>query len=219
VDSKRADILSSIFEFITGIMAEVDAIAKTKENKEQGFRFRGIDDVYNMIHPLMSRFGVFSVPEVLEERTEERKSKYGGNLIYRMLKMKYTFFAQDGSSVSATVIGEGMDSGDKASNKAMAVAHKYALIQMFSIPTDEMGAIDPDGETPPPSVPLKQNPAIRQFDMLAFEQMLDDAMAKGLITDAQKKQKMDYAANRAPENLPAYIVSIEKQIKALQGVS
>ena len=51
-----------------------------------------------------------------------------------------------------------MDSGDKASNKAMAIALKYAFFQVFCIPTEEMK--DPDAETPEASSPKKQTPAI-----------------------------------------------------------
>lgn len=38
-----------------------------------------------------------------------------------------------------------MDSGDKATNKAMSVALKYACFQVLMIPTEEM--LDPDSET------------------------------------------------------------------------
>lgn len=38
-----------------------------------------------------------------------------------------------------------MDTGDKASNKAMSSAMKYALCQIFCIPTANMP--DPDGES------------------------------------------------------------------------
>ena len=54
----------------------------------------------------------------------------------------------------AVVIGEGMDSGDKATNKAMAIAYKYACFQTFCIPTEEMK--DPDSECH--EVAPKQNP-------------------------------------------------------------
>jgi hypothetical protein len=126
----------TIYQGIAAVMRDVDAIGKTKRNQSQGFNFRGIDDVYNAIHPLMAKYGIFTLPEVLEDRTEDRQTKNGGALIYRVLKIKYTFCAEDGSSVSATVIGEGMDSGDKASNKAMSIAHKYAFFQVFCIPTE-----------------------------------------------------------------------------------
>ena len=217
MDPGSEGILSSIYEAITAIMAEVDAIDKSKKNKEQGFMFRGIDDVYNMVHPLLAKHGVFSIPEVMDERTEERKSARGGNLIYRMLKMKYTFFAQDGSNVAAIVIGEGMDTGDKASNKAMAVAHKYALIQIFSIPTCDLD--DPDAETPPPSEPVyKPAPAVRQFDIINLTKILDDAVLLGLINTDQKAKKLDFAQGLDPARLPAYIVKVENDIKLLEGL-
>lgn len=133
-----------IYKAIGEIQRELDAIGKNKKNQQQGFNFRGIDDVYNSLHPLLAKYGVFTVPEVLEDRSEDRQTKSGGQLIYRILRMKYTFYAVDGSSISAVVIGEGMDSGDKASNKAMSIAHKYAFFQVFSIPTEEVAASDPD---------------------------------------------------------------------------
>lgn len=140
-------IAGKIFEAIPKVMADIDAIGKNRRNSQgSGYNFRGIDDVYNEVHVSLAKHGVFTVPAVLEERTEERPSKSGGLLIYRVLKIKYDFFAVDGSSVSAVVIGEGMDSGDKASNKAMSVAHKYCLLQVFAIPTEDLK--DPENDTP-----------------------------------------------------------------------
>ena len=136
----------NIHQSLAAILAEVDAIGKNRKNTQQNFMFRGIDDVYNTIHPILAKFNVFTVPTVISERSEERQSKTGGNLIYRILTVRYTFYAADGSYVEAVVIGEGMDSGDKAANKAMAVAHKYALLQVLCIPTEDM--IDPDSESP-----------------------------------------------------------------------
>lgn len=138
--------MSNIYQAITEIMADVEAIGKDKRNQQQGFNFRGIDDVYNSIHPLFAKHGVFSVPFVESERTEDRLTKNGGNLIYRILTIRYTFYASDGSFIEARVLGEGMDSGDKGANKAMAIAHKYALLQVLCIPTEDMP--DPDSETP-----------------------------------------------------------------------
>jgi hypothetical protein len=136
--------MASIHEAIATIMADIDAVAKNQKNQQQGFKFRGIDDVYNAVHPILARHGVFTIPTVLSERTEERQTNRGGNLIYRILTIKYTFYSSDGSSLDATVIGEGMDSGDKAASKAMAIGHKYALLQALCIPTEDM--VDPDSE-------------------------------------------------------------------------
>ena len=117
--------------------------------------YRGVDAVMNALNPVLTANHVFCVPEVLEQHREERQTRNGGNLIYSILKMCYTLYAEDGSSVSATVIGEGMDSADKSSNKAMSVAYKYAMFQIFSIPTEEMA--DPDADTPPDSTPKADN--------------------------------------------------------------
>ena len=135
----------NIFESITSIMGEIGAIGKNSKNQTQGFMYRGIDAVMNAINPALTKYKVFVVPEVLEQTREERTNTKGTTLIYSIIRVKYTFYAEDGSSVSSVVIGEGMDSGDKATNKAMSIAFKYACFQVFCIPTEEM--VDPDMES------------------------------------------------------------------------
>jgi len=128
---------SLIYEKIPAIMADIQAIGKNRKNEAQKYSFRGVDDVYNEAHDIFTKHKVFTVPTVIDVHHEERKSRSGGILIYRIYTIKYTFYAEDGSFIEATVIGEGMDSGDKAGNKAMSVAHKYALLQVLLVPTDE----------------------------------------------------------------------------------
>lgn len=145
-----------IYKAIIDVMGEMNAIGKEKKNQQQGFMYRGVDDVMNALQPLFKKHGVFIVPEVLEHTREERQSKNGGTLIYSIMKIRHHFIAEDGTEVVSTTIGEGMDSADKASNKAMSIAFKYACFQVFCIPTEEMQ--DPDGDTPPNSnkKPIKQ---------------------------------------------------------------
>ena len=145
-----------IYELIGKAMADVGAIGKESVNKQQGFKYRGIDAVMNALNPVMQKYGLFVTPEVLNQTREERQTSTGGRLLYSILTMKYTMYAPDGSNVSSIVIGEGMDSGDKASNEAMAVAMKYAMFQVFCIPTEEMP--DPDAEVMPESRPLRDLP-------------------------------------------------------------
>lgn len=145
---------AQIYPLIGEAMRRLTAVAKDSVNQTQGFKYRGIDAVMNALYPVMSELGLFFVPEVLEQTREERTTTkfYGGQekkttLLYSLLKIRYTMYAPDGSNVSAVVIGEGMDSGDKASNKAMAVGLKYAAFQLFMIPTEEMKNDDPDRVT------------------------------------------------------------------------
>lgn len=137
-----------IYKAISNVMACVGAVGKNQRNTQQGFMFRGIDAVMNAINPALIENKVFVVPEILEQTREERTTAKGALLIYSICKVKYTFFAEDGSYITAVVIGEGMDSGDKATNKAMSIAFKYACFQVFCIPTEEMK--DPDEDCPAP---------------------------------------------------------------------
>ena len=145
-ESKNNSKVGLIFQKIPAIMAEIKNIGKTKKNEKQQYFFRGIDDVYAEIHPLFVKHKVFTVSEIISEACDQKKASSGAILMYRILKIKYTFYTSDGSSIATTVIGEGMDTGDKASNKAMAVGHKYALLQVFCIPTDDPK--DPENDSP-----------------------------------------------------------------------
>lgn len=136
----------NIYETICAVMSDVGAVGKNSRNQQQGFMFRGIDAVMNALNPAMVKHHLFVVPEILEQTREERTNAKGTTLIYSICKIRYTFYAEDGSSVSSVVIGEGMDTGDKATNKAMSIAFKYACFQVFCIPTEEMKNDDPDNE-------------------------------------------------------------------------
>lgn len=151
----------AIYKAIIGVMKSINAIGKDSFNKLQGFKYRGIDDVMNELHTALANNGVFIVPEVLEEVRSTGKSKNGGDLYYTRLKIRFTFYAEDGSSVSSVVIGEAMDSGDKASNKALSIGLKYAMLQVFCIPTEEEK--DPDAQSPQPQAgSMKKAPQVEQ---------------------------------------------------------
>jgi len=169
-----------IYEKIPAIMADVQTIGKDRKNVQQKYSFRGIDDVYNEVHKVFAKHKVFTVPEVLDAKHEERTSRAGGVLIYRIYTIRYRFYASDGSYVDSVVIGEGMDSGDKAGNKAMSVAHKYALLQMLLVPTDD--AKDPENESH--EINGKPKPIKPQVSHRADP--LDEAVYDGYDDEAQK---------------------------------
>lgn len=146
---------TGIYQAMAAILAEIPSIGKDNRNKDQGFQYRGIDDVYNALHPLLAKHKVFMAPTVLSRTSEDRATKNGGALQCVTLSVEYHFFHADGSFISCTVMGEGRDTSDKATNKAMAAAHKYALLQTFCIPTEDIGQDDPDAETPEPVQPKR----------------------------------------------------------------
>lgn len=134
-----------IYEAISNVMNDVGAITKNKRTQQgDKYLYRGIDDVMNALNPAMSKNKIFVVPKIVDIKREGRETKSGGNLTLSILTIEFTFYAVDGSSVTAVIIGEAFDSGDKSINKAMSVAYKYACFQVFCIPTEEMQ--DPDAE-------------------------------------------------------------------------
>ena len=202
----------NIYESITKIMEEIPAIGKDQTNKTQGFKYRGIDDVMNTLQPLLSKNKVFIVPQILEQTREERTTNKGGNLIYSICKIKYIFYAEDGSCIEAVTVGEGMDSGDKATNKAMAIAMKYALFQVFCIPTEEMK--DPDGETPEGSKP--KNQLISAEDAKRLQEMME---AKGLNVQAllQKNYNLNNTRELNSEQYAKIMIAIKDIPNKIEG--
>ena len=135
-----------IFQKMTSILKETKAITKSEKNQQQGFKFRGIDNVMNDLHELFAKNDVFILQEVQDFTVDARPTAKGGTLFYTRAKIKFRYMTTDGSSVETVNVGEAMDSGDKGMNKAMSIALKYSLLQMFLIPTEEPK--DPDRDTP-----------------------------------------------------------------------
>jgi hypothetical protein len=147
-----------IYSAIPAIMSDIPAIYKDRKNDAQHYNFRGIDDVYNAVNPLLSKHGVFMRADVQDIKREERPSKSGGIMAFVQVRVRYSFVAKDGSFVSTDSLGEGMDSGDKATPKAMSIAQKYAILQMFCIPTADPK--DPEIDNPDPAKPINGKPPV-----------------------------------------------------------
>lgn len=135
-----------IYGKIASILKETKAITKSEKNQQQGFKFRGIDNVMNELHELFSKNDVFILQDVKNYTTENRPTKSGGTNTFTRATITFKYMTTDGSYVETTNVGEAMDSGDKGMNKAMSIALKYSLLQMFLIPTEEQK--DPDATTP-----------------------------------------------------------------------
>jgi len=121
-------------------------ISKDRNNSQQGYKFRGIDDVYNALAPVLADASLNVYPNVLKREVVERTNQKGTALFYVTVEVRFDFVsAVDGSTHAVVTYGEAMDSGDKATNKAMSAALKYAFMQTFCIPTE--GDNDADATT------------------------------------------------------------------------
>lgn len=134
---------------VTAIMAR-EGISKGRNNATQGYKFRGIDDVYNALSTHLAANNLCMLPRVVAREHVERATKNGGTLNYTILEVEFDFVSSlDGSKHTIRTVGEAMDSADKSSNKAMSAATKYACLVAFQIPTE--GDNDADGTTHTPA--------------------------------------------------------------------
>ncbi|MEX0398139.1 ERF family protein [Providencia rettgeri] len=140
--------MSEVYKAISNVAKELaeTGIKKGSKNQQQGFMFRGIDAVYNALAPALVKHGLLILPRIIDRTVTERTTQKGGVLIYVTVKAEFDFVSvTDGSKHTVMTYGEAMDSGDKATNKAMSIAYKYAAFQAFCIPTEET-AVDADSE-------------------------------------------------------------------------
>lgn len=141
-----------VFQKIAAVQGELSkvGISKDRRNQQQGYNFRGIDEVYAALSPLLAKHGLVIVPRVIERQCIEGQTRKGDPLFRVTVHAEFDFIAaEDGSIHTAATYGEAMDSADKATNKAMSAAYKYAAFMTFAIPTE--GDNDADASRPEPA--------------------------------------------------------------------
>jgi hypothetical protein len=205
--------MSEIITLLSKVMDDAGAVHKNERNNHQQFNFRGIDAVVNAVSPALRKHGVVVIPTINScdyETVEVGQNR--SRMASVRVNVTYTFHAPDGSSVGATVSAESMDSGDKATAKAMSVAFRTALLQTLCLPTDD---IDPDATTyerssgakaEPQSAPrLTNRPAPTNVEPIA-------------TTPARKRAEVGSAAKKTTINASAHGKITENQIKFMHTV-
>lgn len=159
----------NVYQKIAAVMADLskEGIGKDRKNQQQGYSFRGIDDVLNTLSRLLSKHGLVVLPEVTEHHQVERATMKGNPIFYSFVKVNFHYIDIDDPTSRHTVTtwGEAMDSADKSTNKAMSAAYKYSAILAFCIPTigDEGDADSVTHEVAPKPVSAEQAKALRDL--------------------------------------------------------
>lgn len=127
-------------------------IGKARRNEQQKYNFRGIDDLYNVMSPMLAERKVLILPRVVANRVELRETKDGKQMYHVYVEVEYDLISVlDGSKYTARYPGEALDTSDKATNKAMTAAFKYLCFQLFCIPIE--GQEDADAHSPEAQAP------------------------------------------------------------------
>lgn len=176
-------------------MSEIGHVGKDQKNQAQGFKFRGIDQFVNALYPALVKHGVFMTPRCVNATHElkevTRSSGKPGVDKYVTLLMEYDFFAEDGSKVTLGPIpAEGVDSGDKATNKALSAGLKYALIQGFCVPTEDMAEADKDSPENAPALRASPKESIPQSQPVKDAQ--EELTSQGKIASASSPNKKSF---------------------------
>lgn len=192
-----------VYQSIAAVAGELAArgISKDSRNAAQGFNFRGIDSVYNALAPLLAKHSLCILPRCVSRECVERTNAKGTALFYVTVQAEFDMVsAEDGSKHTIATFGEAMDSGDKATNKAMSAAYKYAAFQAFCIPTEET-AVDADAETHVVEAVMDIRPLIAGMDKAKTVAALQEA-----FTTAWRESRGDKAVKAHYDQLKAALV-------------
>lgn len=194
-----------IYKKMALIMQDIGPVAKDQKNTAQGFRFRGVDQFVNSLHPALVKHGVFMAPRCVSEEHELKEVTRGsgkqGVDKHVTILMEYDFFAEDGSKVTVGPIpAEGLDSGDKATNKALSAALKYALIQTFSVPTEDMAEADLESPVIGKEVDKKSQP--------------EQIVTKGSVTHDTKQEAAGATAAPVKKGFGVVKKPVQEQVTA-----
>ncbi len=183
---------------ITQAFVDIGGISKDRTNSEQKYKFRGIDDVYNHLAPLLPKNNLVILPKFKKREVSERLTKSGSKMFNVILEVDYIFRSlKDGSEYVLPYYGEGTDTGDKATNKAASAAYKVAVIQTFCIPVE--GEQDPDQNTPAETkgdAHKHQDTQKPQRAVHTFWNSADEQKAWATATDAQIAEWGKLASDR-----------------------
>ena len=163
----------SVYVAINEIIRALSKVGIDKDNFNvaQKFPFRSIDQMYRAISPLLAEHGLAILPRVVGRSVSEHQSKSGGTTFRVSLDVEYDFVSAVDSSVhTVRLASEAMDSGDKATNKALSAAYKYACIQVFCIPLK--GDPDADAETPEETVSQVEVETITQEQGAILDELI-----------------------------------------------
>lgn len=145
-----------VFAAIAAVMRDVMPVAKDKENQQQRYKFRGVDDAMSAMAGPMRAHGLFILPSIADHHAERR----GEKMTHVNITMRYHVYGPAGDCLTAEVPGEASDFADKATNKAQSAALKYLLFTLFMIPVD--GRSIDDGDRDHPVEPTAEHRAEQQ---------------------------------------------------------
>ena len=151
---KKTEKELNIYEKMSAITNELGVVAKNLNvdlGKGKSYKAVQEKDVLDAVKPLEEKYRVYSYPKerkVIESGILEKEYANGiTKNMYLRIETTYEFVNLDKpeEKVTMTSFADGIDSGDKATGKAMTYSDKYSLLKAYKIATGD----DPDKEASP----------------------------------------------------------------------
>ncbi len=179
---------------ITDEVGVVEKNLKVQVTKNSSYQAVSERDILDKVKPIEKKYRVYSYPfsrQIIENDTLVKKNDYGeSNQFYLRLQTIYRFINIDEPDeyIDITTYGDGIDTGDKATGKAMTYADKYALMKAYKISTGD----DPDKDPSPEKVLTKQKPKVvtKEQTQEELENMIDYEYQQALRMSGQDEKEM-----------------------------
>ena len=107
---------TGVYCAVAAVIADLTklGIGKTQRNEHEGYNFRGFDDIYNALSPLLAKHRLCIMPRMLERHAVERRSSSADAVFYVTVRAAFDFVsATDGSIHTVEMFGEALDTSDK----------------------------------------------------------------------------------------------------------
>lgn len=186
----------NIFEKMSAITNELGVVAKNLNvDMGKGKSYKAVQekDVLDAVKPIEEKYRVYSYPKerkIVDNGILEKETQYGTSKnIYLRIETTYEFVNIDKpeEKITMTSYADGIDSGDKATGKAMTYSDKYSLLKAYKIATGD----DPDKEASPEKGYNKATQEKTIEEKATQEQVdyINELVNKGEI---QKEEVLDY---------------------------
>ena len=216
----------NIYERMSLITAEIGVVEKNlnvQVNSKSSYKAVSERDVLDAVKPIEAKYRVYSYPvlrqiidhDVLVKETEYKEQITRTNTLFMRVETIYRFVNMDKPDeyIEIATYGDGIDTGDKATGKAMTYADKYALMRAYKLSTGD----DPDKEASPENgYEKKAEPkaTARQVDMI--ENLYSDEEIETIYKWAKVERLSDLTVTQASA-LIANVISILNLILSANG--
>lgn len=170
---------NNIYKRMLAIQSELATVAKNltvSTGGKSSYRAVGEKDILDAVKPLEQKYGVYSYPvdrDIVDSGEMEKQGSNGYSTISRYLRIRtvYRFVNIDNPDDHIDILSyaDGIDSGDKATGKAMTYCDKYALMKAYKISTGE----DPDQKASEEYTAVKKDRPSTQ-DLVMLRAMASD---------------------------------------------